>query len=103
MTPLLADQVAGRDNNVLLLRYAAAASVILFHCYALTDRWYDEPLFAAFAPLNLGALGVQVFFVLSGFLVTQSWLAHPSVRAYAMARVLRVYPALIAGRWIGFL
>ena len=94
--PLLADHVAGRDNNVLALRYAAAASVILFHCYALTDRWLDEPLYAAFAPLNLGTLGVEVFFVLSGFLVTQSWLAHPSVRAFAMARVLRIYPALVA-------
>ena len=94
--PLLADQVAGRGNNVLALRYAAAASVILFHCYALTDRWLDEPLYAAFAPLNLGALGVEIFFVLSGFLVTQSWLAHPSLKAYAMARVLRIYPALVA-------
>jgi peptidoglycan/LPS O-acetylase OafA/YrhL len=92
----LGDVVAGRDNNVLALRYAAAASVILFHCYALTDRWLDEPLYAAFAPMNLGALGVQVFFVLSGFLVTQSWLAHPSLRAYAAARLLRIYPALIA-------
>ena len=94
--PLLGDQAAGRDNNVLAIRYAAAASVILFHCYALTDRWNDEPLYAALAPLNLGVLGVEVFFVLSGFLVTQSWLAHPEARAYAMARVLRIYPALVA-------
>ena len=71
MTPLLADQVAGRDNNVLALRYAAAGSVILFHCYALTGRWFDEPLYASFPPQNLGALGVEVFFVLSGFLVAQ--------------------------------
>jgi peptidoglycan/LPS O-acetylase OafA/YrhL len=64
--------------------------------YALTERWLDEPLYAAFAPLNLGALGVEIFFVLSGFLVTQSWLAHPSLKAFAMARVLRIYPALVA-------
>ena len=94
--PLLADRTAGRDNNVLAIRFAAAAIVILFHCYALTDRWTDEPLYAAFAPMNLGVLGVQVFFVLSGFLVTQSWLARPSPVPYAAARVLRIYPALVA-------
>ena len=94
--PLLADRTAGRDNNVLAIRFAAAAIVILFHCYALTDRWTDEPLYAAFAPMNLGVLGVQVFFVLSGFLVTQSWLARPALAPYAAARVLRIYPALVA-------
>jgi len=93
---LLAEQTAGRANNVLAIRYAAAASVILFHCYALTQRWNDEPLYAAFAPMNLGALGVEVFFVLSGFLVTQSWLQHASPKAFVMARVLRIYPALVA-------
>lgn len=94
--PALAACTAGRDNNVLALRYVAAACVILFHGYALTDRWTDEPLWAAFAPLNLGALGVHVFFVLSGFLVTQSWIARPALPAFAAARALRIYPALVA-------
>lgn len=96
VAPLLAEHTAGRDNNVLAIRFAAAAIVILFHCYALTDRWLEEPLYAAFAPMNLGVLGVQVFFVLSGFLVTQSWLARPALAPYAAARVLRIYPALVA-------
>jgi peptidoglycan/LPS O-acetylase OafA/YrhL len=94
--PLLAQVSAGRDNNVLAIRFLAAAAVILFHCYALTGRWTDEPLWAAFPPLNLGALGVEVFFVLSGFLVTQSWLAHPAFVPFAMSRILRIYPALVA-------
>lgn len=94
--PLLAHQTAGRDNNVLGIRFVAAAAVILFHCYALTDRWTEEPLHAALPPMNLGALGVEIFFVLSGFLVTQSWLARPALVPFAAARVLRIYPALVA-------
>ncbi|MEO8485733.1 MAG: acyltransferase [Betaproteobacteria bacterium] len=94
--PLLARETAGRANNVLAIRFVAAAMVILFHCYALTGRWGDEPLYAALAPMNLGALGVEVFFVLSGFLVTQSWLRNPALVPYAASRVLRIYPALVA-------
>lgn len=94
--PLLADVAAGRDNNVLAIRYLAAAAVILFHSYALTNHWTAEPLWKRLPPLNLGAVGVGAFFVLSGALITQSWVARPSLRAFLAARVLRIYPALFA-------
>jgi peptidoglycan/LPS O-acetylase OafA/YrhL len=94
--PRLADVAAGRDNNVQALRLAAAVAVIVFHCFALTDHWTAEPLYRVFPETNLGLLGVQVFFALSGFLVTQSFVAHPTLRAFASARILRIYPALVA-------
>src|SRR5262249_34019536 len=37
-----------------------------------------------------------VFFVISGFLVTQSWERAPSVSRFAMKRTLRIFPALAA-------
>lgn len=86
----------GRDNNFQLIRLAAAAFVVVFHSFALTDRWTQEPLWRLVPELNFGALGVKIFFVISGFLVTQSWLARRSAAAFAAARVLRIYPALIA-------
>jgi len=94
--PRLADVADGRDNNVLAIRHLAAAAVILFHSYALTDRWSEEPLWAHAAPINLAIVGVGAFFVLSGVLVTQSWIARPTLRAFLPARVLRIYPALVA-------
>ena len=86
----------GRDNNFQLIRLVAATSVVLFHSYALTDHWTDEPLWRRVPELNFGALGVACFFVISGFLVTQSWLARERVIPFVAARVLRIYPALIA-------
>ena len=92
----LGEVVAGRDNNVRVLRHVAALMVIVFHCYALTAVPDDDPLHRLVPGAALGALGVQVFFALSGFLVTQSFLARRDLRAFVAARILRIYPALIA-------
>ncbi len=87
---------AGRDNNFQLIRFVAATAVILFHCYALTDRWTDEPLWRLAPELNLSVLGVGAFFVVSGFLVTRSWHERARVVPFVAARALRIYPALFA-------
>ena len=92
----LGDLAHGRDNNFQLVRLFAAAFVVLFHSYALTGRWTQEPLWRVMPETNFGALGVKIFFVVSGFLVTQSWLARQSVAPFVAARALRIYPALIA-------
>lgn len=96
MTPRLSALAHGRDNNFQPIRLAAAAFVVLFHCYALTGRWTHEPLWQHAPELNFGALGVKIFFVISGFLVTQSWLARRAAVPFVAARVLRIYPALVA-------
>jgi peptidoglycan/LPS O-acetylase OafA/YrhL len=92
----LGDAAQGRVNNVRVLRHVAAAMVIVFHSFALTAQPDLDPLHRVVPGATLGTLGVQVFFVLSGFLVTQSWCAHPRLRPFAAARVLRIYPALVA-------
>ncbi|MEO5701207.1 MAG: acyltransferase [Casimicrobiaceae bacterium] len=92
----LKDLTTSRANNFQLLRLLAATSVFVFHCYALTDKWFEEPLFRLVHDLNLGALGVQVFFVISGFLVTKSWVERRHFWSFTWARVLRIYPALAA-------
>ena len=92
----LGDYTAGRDNNIQLLRLLSAAGVIAFHSYAFTGHMENDPVWRATSDTNFGALGVRCFFVLSGFLVTQSWLRHPRLPAFLAARVLRIYPALFA-------
>ncbi len=94
--PRLSALAHGRDNNFQLIRLLSATAVVLFHSYALTNHWTDEPLWKRIPELNFGALGVACFFVISGFLVTRSWLARERVLPFVAARVLRIYPALIA-------
>ena len=96
MIPRLSALAHGRDNNFQLIRLLSATAVVLFHSYALTNHWTDEPLWKRIPELNFGALGVACFFVISGFLVTRSWLARERVSSFVAARALRIYPALIA-------
>ena len=91
----LADLTQGRDNNFNLIRFLSAAAVIFFHSYALTNRFTDEPLWRLAPELNLGSLGVKAFFLVSGFLVTRSWIEHGRLVPFAAARALRIYPALV--------
>lgn len=91
----LGELTDGRDNNFQLIRFLAATAVILFHCYALTDRWTDEPVWRLAPELNLSVLGVGAFFVVSGFLVTRSWQERGRWIPFVAARVLRIYPALL--------
>jgi peptidoglycan/LPS O-acetylase OafA/YrhL len=48
--------------------------------------------------LNLSVFGVGAFFVVSGFLVTRSWLERTGLVPFVAARVLRIYPALLLPR-----
>jgi len=90
----LGDFTQGRDNNIQLIRLLAAAAVMLFHSYVFTGHMGEDPVFRATGTTDSSVIGVDCFFVLSGFLVTRSWLSRPGLAAFAAARVLRIYPAL---------
>lgn len=80
-----------RSNNLDALRLLGAAAVILGHAYPLTGRTVPIPGLLGF-PVH--ALGVVVFFSISGYLITASWSRSPDVASYAAARALRILPAL---------
>ena len=86
-----------RNNNFNLLRFLAATAVIVSHSYALTGHSVDEPLLKwSGGATYFGLLGVTVFFIISGFLVSKSFVERGTVGAFAAARALRIYPALVA-------
>ena len=98
----LADVYSRRGNNFDALRFALATAVIWSHCYALAGRPMD-PLFALTGQIDAGSLAVEAFFVLSGFLITQSWDGDPDVRNFAVKRTLRLAPALVVALAFGAL
>jgi peptidoglycan/LPS O-acetylase OafA/YrhL len=78
-------------NNFDLIRLLAAMQVVYFHAR------YDLRLPGLSSVDWLVGMfpGVAVFFVISGFLVTKSFIAGGRrVRPYALKRALRIYPAL---------
>ncbi|HEU4665808.1 MAG TPA: acyltransferase [Dokdonella sp.] len=94
----LADGLRSPDDNFLMLRLLAAALVIYGHGYALVvHASTDTDLFLRLGwGRYAGAIGVDLFFVTSGFLVTGSWLRRRSVPAFLWARALRLLPAFAA-------
>jgi peptidoglycan/LPS O-acetylase OafA/YrhL len=87
-------------NNFDFLRFALASLVIWSHCFPLSGRPMDW-FYAASRQTDGGSLAVECFFVLSGFLITQSWTAQPRLGAYARKRALRILPAMIAAMAFG--
>ena len=80
-----------RRNCFDLLRLAAALAVLVSHSYALAGQ--REPQVGSLA---LGTAAVVVFFAISGFLITQSWVLEPRLIAFLAKRALRIMPALLA-------
>lgn len=89
----LANLSRGRDNNLTLLRFLAASLVIFSHAFGITHHGDWEPLYQL-CGLSLGSWAVDVFFVISGFLITKSWYRRQNVVEYLYARFMRIYPAL---------
>jgi peptidoglycan/LPS O-acetylase OafA/YrhL len=92
---------AHRQNNFDLLRIGAAALVFLSHCWSLTESGRDPADALMLHVFTGGELGVWIFFAISGYLVTASFMTRGSAIAFAKARILRIYPAFVAAIMYG--
>jgi peptidoglycan/LPS O-acetylase OafA/YrhL len=76
-------------NNFDAVRLAAALLVICSHQYFFLGR--TQP---ALVGRTLGEMAVMIFFVISGYLVAESWCRDPHVVRFVLRRFLRLWPAL---------
>ncbi|UOQ97091.1 acyltransferase [Hymenobacter sp. 5317J-9] len=91
-------------NGLTGLRFLAALYVFLFHIHlAMPMKFLPAPVWTL---IGLGALGVNLFFVLSGFILTYAHLKdYPAAemptadyyKSFMLKRVARIYPAYIIG------
>ena len=86
-----AERIAGLD----VLRGFAAAAVMLHH----HGQYYDE-LYPGRIPLSVdlgpGHFGVELFFIISGFVILMTIERKQTVREFAISRAARLMPAFLA-------
>ena len=83
-------------NNFNFIRLLLACLVVISHSYIFIDGNYiREPLFYLFGNYTLGQLAVNCFFILSGYLVTDSWESLPLMIPYLKKRLLRIVPGFL--------
>lgn len=89
----IADVFDEKDNNFNFIRMVAAVLVLFSHCFPMTGTPW-EPFANYLGSYGTGgSLGVAIFFIISGFLVTRSVCRH-STSDYVISRMLRILPAL---------
>jgi peptidoglycan/LPS O-acetylase OafA/YrhL len=74
-------------NAFSLLRFLAATLVVIGHTFPILGLPERGVLGDSF-----GAIAVDVFFVMSGFLITSAWERRTSLWQYARNRILRIVP-----------
>lgn len=87
----------GEHRNAFgFLRLLFASLVILSHTPELADGDRSrEILTRVFGSISFGEFSVDGFFVISGFLITGSWLKNPRLWPYLRKRIARIYPAFV--------
>ncbi len=94
-----------QSNNLNAIRLLLAIMVILAHSFPLTyggERNGDPLFLLSHEQTNVGWVAVDLFFFISGLLITASWLNCRSMNDYMRRRVLRIFPGYVVALIFSF-
>jgi peptidoglycan/LPS O-acetylase OafA/YrhL len=95
-----------RENNLPMLRMLLALAVVVTHAHVVLkgEVWGEDPLAVLTNDqITAGTAAVAGFFILSGYLVTQSWDLGRGFLDYMRKRLVRIYPGYLVAAGLGFL
>lgn len=84
------DSQKNKFNNLNSLRLFAAILVIYGHMYALLGQPSNHIVGNA-----VSSIAVKIFFIISGYLLCESWKRDPSILRYSVRRFFRIIPGLV--------
>lgn len=93
--PRLSEILTPETNSFGVLRLLMASLVLISHSYLYSAGTSEAEPLTAWLGQSLGEYAVQVFFLLSGVMVAQSFDRSRNPADFAVARGLRIFPALI--------
>ncbi|MGX6445633.1 acyltransferase family protein [Neobacillus sp. K501] len=92
-----------RLTELDVLRGLAALAVVLYHYTTRFNELFPSVREANNFDFKFGFLGVQLFFIISGFVIIMTLERSKNVKDFAFKRAIRLYPAYITGVILTFI
>lgn len=92
----LSETLSRGNNNFDLIRLVAALAVMLGHSYGIQNSKKMESMMVFSHLESFGSLAVYAFFMISGMLVSASFVSQTSAFRFVGLRALRIWPGAIA-------
>lgn len=99
---ILEEPAKKREDSIDLIRAVAIISVLLFHYTARFSDDYLQWQYTGFK-FTYGYLGVQLFFILSGYCIYLTITHARSLADFFAKRLSRLWPALIVAATVTFI
>lgn len=85
----------GRTNELDVLRGLAVLSVVFYHYTTRYGKLFGRIDESYFLDFKYGGWGVQLFFMISGYVIYMTTKNCKSVKEFAIKRIIRLYPAFL--------